>query len=159
MQPRTVVLMVLLALAPGAHATVYKCLLDDGRVFYQDTPCAPGRELRDFDKDPANVSVVPFTQPKKPAKAPAKAPRAKPEKSTAKAKAPRPGDAAERKFLRVGMSEGEVLARVGAPDMTSSKNRKGQRWTYMPDPEDPHTITNLQFENGRLADIERKVIR
>jgi hypothetical protein len=147
-------------LAPAADARVYKCLLDGGRVFYQDKPCAPGRELRDFDKDPANVSVVPFAPPPNSAPAPAKASRHKPEKTTARrAKAPRSGDAAERKFLRPGMSEGEVLARVGPPDVTSGKNRKGPRWTYAPDPADPHTITILQFEDGRLADIQRKVVR
>jgi hypothetical protein len=157
---RNFALLALLALAPAAKGSVYKCLLDDGRVFYQDTPCAPGRELRDFDKDPANVSVMPFTQPARPARPPAKATRPKSERTTAKdAKAARAGDPAERKFLRPGMSEGEVLARIGPPDMTSSKNRKGQRWTYMPDPADPRTITNLQFENGRLSEIERKVIR
>jgi len=157
---RSLALLALLALAPAAQGSVYKCLLDDGRVFYQDTPCAPGRELRDFDKDPANVSVVPFTQPARIARPPAKAARPKSERTTAKeAKAARTGDPAQRKFLRAGMSEGEVLARVGPPDMTSSKNRKGQRWTYMPDPADPHTITQLQFESGRLSEIERKVIR
>jgi hypothetical protein len=29
----------------------------------------------------------------------------------------------------------------------------------MPLAGDPNTITNLQFENGRLTEIERKVIR
>src|SRR5437660_9897483 len=66
--------------APGAHATVYKCLLDDGRTFYQDLPCPPGRELRDFDKDPANVSVVPFAVPAAAAPSAGKASRAAPPK-------------------------------------------------------------------------------
>ena len=57
------------------------------------------------------------------------------------------------------MSEGEVIARVGPPDMTSSRSRKGHRWTYMPVPEDHNTITNLTFDNGRLIEIERKVMR
>jgi hypothetical protein len=51
------------------------------------------------------------------------------------------------------------MARVGPPDMTSSGGRKGTRWTYMPVAEDEHTITNLQFENGRLVEVERKVLR
>jgi len=166
---------------PAAHATIYKCLLDDGTVFYQDAPCAPGRELRDFDKDPANVSVMPFQQPP-PASAPgssaagkqsaagAAKPRAtgpaskpaasapKPESRPAK-KAPARGDAVQRKFLHPGMSEGEVMARVGPPDMTSSGGRRGSRWTYMPVPEDPNTITNLQFDAGRVVEVERKVLR
>jgi hypothetical protein len=152
--------------AAPAHATIFKCLLDDGRVFYQDAPCARGRELRDFDKDPANVSVVPFTQPAPAAKArppAAKDKTAKPataQRSEGKAKKTEPvGDPRQRKFLRPGMSEGEVVARVGPPDMTSSPNRKGKRWTYMPIPEDRNTITNLTFDNGRLVDVERKVVQ
>ena len=84
MYRRSLALLALLALAPAAQGSVYKCLLDDGRVFYQDTPCAPGRELRDFDKDPANVSVVPFTQPARVARPPVKAARPKSERTTAK---------------------------------------------------------------------------
>jgi hypothetical protein len=166
MKPAIACLLCAVLAAAPAHATIYKCLLDDGRVFYQDAPCAPGRQLRDFDKDPANVSVLPFTQPAPAAKSrsgsgkekaarPAAAPR-----SEAKAKKSEAvGDAKQRKFLRPGMSEGEVVARVGPPDMTSSRNRKGHRWTYMPVPDDRNTITNLTFDNGRLIEIERKVIR
>ena len=163
--------------APGASATIYKCLLDGGGVFYQDAPCAPGRELRDFDKDPATVSIVPFPQP--PAAASPGAPAAKPNGKvrngstngrTAAKSVPKPdskparkvaerGDATQRKFLRPGMSEGEVVARVGPPDMTSSGTRNGARWTYMPVAEDPNTITNLQFDSGRVVEVERKVLR
>ena len=166
MSAAILVLIGAVLVAAPAHATIFKCLLDDGRVFYQDGPCAPGRELRDFDKDPANVSVVPFTQP-----APSAKPRPPSAKAAKPAAAPRSeskprnpaepvGDPTQRKFLRPGMSEGEVVARVGQPDMTSSPNRKGKRWTYMPVPEDRNTITNLQFDNvGRVVDVERKVIR
>jgi hypothetical protein len=160
------VLLAAMMIAAPARATIFKCLLDDGRVFYQDAPCAPGRELRDFDKDPANVSVMPFTPPAPAAKArpPAAkektarpAPASRAEARTKKAQPP--GDAKQRKFLRPGISEAEVVARVGPPDMTSSPNRKGKRWTYMPVPEDHDTITNLTFDNGRLIEVERKVIR
>jgi hypothetical protein len=163
--------LALMSFAGRGHATIYKCLLDHGGVFYQDAPCAPGRELRDFDKDPANVSVVPFGSPATPrsgtgARPPAKPagtrserPTASPSQARAKKPAIRAGDPGQRKFLRPGMSEGEVVARVGEPDMTSSRNRKGTRWTYMPVPEDAHTLTHLTFEHGKLTDIERKVIR
>jgi len=162
------------AAATHAGATMYKCLVEDGKVFYQDVPCAPGRELRDFDKDPANVSVLPFEQPAAPrppaGKRASKASDTAPSRTGAPARVPKPqakparsaperGNAEQRKFLRPGMSEGEVMARVGPPDMTSSGGRKGARWTYMPVPEDAHTITNLQFENGRLVEVERKVLR
>lgn len=161
-----------------AQATIYKCLQDDGGVFYQDEPCRPGRELRDFDKDPANVSVMPFEVPV-PAQAPAagaKSGKSRPSTESGSqrgsaARAPRPeskpakkmaerGDPTQRKFLRPGMSEGEVIARVGPPDMTSSGGtRKGTRWTYMPVAEDAHTITNLQLDGGRVVEVERKVLR
>ena len=145
-----------------ALATTYKCAQDDGQPFYQDAPCAAGRELRNFDVDPANVSVVPFTLPRpapaakpgKAARAPATPAAAKPRKEAARA-----GDAGQRRFLRPGMSEGEVIARVGTPDMTATRNRKSARWTYMPVPEDRDTITNVTFENGRVAEVERKVIK
>ena len=57
----------LAALAVGAvcawpaQATIYKC---EGPVagvpLYQDTPCPTGKQLRDFDKDPPTVSVLPL---------------------------------------------------------------------------------------------------
>ena len=57
-----------------------------------------------------------------------------------------------------GIGEGEVVARVGRPDMSSGNGRKTVRWTYLPVPEDPGTITTLTFELGRLVQVERKVI-
>ena len=157
--------LVAVLVAGPCVATVYKCLRDDGQPFYQDGPCPPGRELRNFDVDPANVSVVPFTVPPtadkpRPAKPP-KAARAPAAAGGAKSRkqAQPPGDAAQRRFLRPGMSEGEVIARVGPPDMTATRNRKSARWTYMPVPEDRDTITNITFENGRVAEVERKIIK
>jgi hypothetical protein len=58
-----------------------------------------------------------------------------------------------------GIGEGEVVARVGRPDMSTGAGRKTVRWTYLPVPEDPATITTLTFELGRLVEVERKVIR
>jgi hypothetical protein len=160
---------------PPALAGVYKCLGEDGRPFYQEEACPAGRELRDFEKDPANVSIVPFAVPRSAsggtgrsaaerhqggnATEPHRAGNAtgkhvQPQRaSTAK------GDATQRRFIRVGMSEAEVVALVGTPDMTAGRGRKGLRWTYMPVPDDRDTITNLVFENGHVADVERKVVR
>ena len=47
----------------AAMAGLYKCARDDGTVMYQEDPCPSGRELRDFERDPATVSVVPFSAP------------------------------------------------------------------------------------------------
>src|SRR6266851_10252511 len=50
---------VLLGHQSTADATMVKCKGDQGSVVYQDEPCKPGTELRNFDTDPATVSVVP----------------------------------------------------------------------------------------------------
>ena len=43
-----------LAVAPPAHAGLYKCARDDGTVMYQEDPARAGKELRDFERDPGN---------------------------------------------------------------------------------------------------------
>jgi Domain of unknown function (DUF4124) len=167
--------------ASPALATLYKCAQDGGQVIYQDSPCPAGRELRDFDKDPATVSVVPFGQPpattgkssnkasSKNAAAPRNGARIPAEngkpagdngkrESSAK-KSAQSGDATKRKFLAPGIGEGEVVARIGRPDMTSKGGKGTTQWTYMPVPEDASTITTLSFEHGRLVQVERKVVR
>ncbi|MGC1817852.1 MAG: DUF4124 domain-containing protein [Casimicrobiaceae bacterium] len=152
-----------IALPATAFAGLYKCALDNGSVTYQQDPCPPGKELRDFDRDPANVSVVPFsfppgTESRGAAAAPRSDSRRKTERRSRKADERR-GNAAERKFLFPGISEGEVVARVGQPDMSTGGGRKTTRWTYMPAPDDPATITTLTFQFGRLVEVERKVVR
>ena len=146
-----------------AFATIYKCEGDSGPPIYQDEPCRTGKELRDFDKDPPTVSVLPLgpapgttTRQTLPmAQPPAKT------KSSARSKpAAPPGNPAERKFLAPGINEGEVVTRVGPPDMKSGGNgRKTARWTYLPVPEDARTLTTLTFEHGRLVEVERKVVK
>lgn len=152
-----------LAVVAPTHATIYKCDQPGGPPIYQDSPCPPGKELRDFDKDPPTVSVMPLAPtPATPAREPL---RAKPVPD--KARAPKDktafaanGKAAERKFLAPGINEGEVLARLGPPDMRSGGGtRKTARWTYLPAPDDPSTLTTLTFESGRLVEVERKVMR
>jgi hypothetical protein len=151
-----------LALPPPALAGVYKCARDDGTVMYQEEPCPEGRELRDFERDPATVSVVPFRLAPGPETRPPEraAPAAMPaQRKGSRKSAERQGNPAERKFLVPGVGEGEVVARIGRPDMSTAAGRKTVRWTYLPAPEDPGTITTLTFELGRLVQVERKVIR
>ena len=153
---------IALALPVPVAAGLSKCARDDGTVMYQEDPCPAGKELRDFERDPATVSVVPF--------------RAVPGTETRRAEAPaapgcargprkprqeggRPGQAAGGQLLTPGIGEGEVVARVGRPDMSTGAGRKTVRWTYLPVPEDPATITTLTFELGRLVEVERTVIR
>jgi hypothetical protein len=159
---RAALALAIALLARGAAAGVYKCALDDGSVTYQENPCPAGKELRDFDRDPAAVSVIPFRiapGPDTHVVAP-RAPTAQPASERKLRKSAEPhGNPAERKFLVPGIGEGEVVARIGRPDMSSGAGRKTMRWTYLPAPEDPQTITTLTFELGRLVEVERKVVR
>lgn len=154
--PFPLILMIFSLIAP-AHAGVYKCASGKG-VVYQDTACAPGKELRNLDTDPATLSVVPGTPVPKRATAPP--PPTKPARartSTAKSKG---GNAAERKFLRAGMTESEVLYRVGRPDMeVNAKRKAGRQWSYMPTADDPDTLTTVTFVGAKVDRVERKVVR
>jgi hypothetical protein len=160
--PHIAFTLLVTALAGPVQAGLYKCARNDGSVTYQEEACPPGTELRDFEKDPASVSVVPFRIPPGTTET-RSGPREKPPKAASERKsrrdAERRGNAAERKFLVPGIGEGEVVARVGRPDMSTGAGRKTVRWTYLPVPEDPGTITTLTFELGRLVEVERKVIR
>ncbi len=155
-----------LGLVAPAAATIYKCAGPDSTPVYQDNPCPAGMELRDFDKDPPTVSVMPLvpapsagtgTRETLPAKSPADKAKPAPKGKTASASG---ASAAERKFLAPGINESQVLARLGPPDMKSGGgNRKTARWTYLPAADDPGTLTTLTFESGRLVEVERKVVR
>jgi hypothetical protein len=54
-------------------------------------------------------------------------------------------DATERKFVREGMHEGEVLLKLGKPDHEAFiRNERGhpeeKSWTYFPHSRDPQTL-------------------
>ena len=160
---------VLLWFAAPAHATIHKCEGVGGVPVYQDSPCPPGKELRDFDKDPPTVSVMPLGEAPLPgtttrqtlSPTPGGSAKAK-NGASARAKAPPApsGAGADRKFIAPGINEGEVMARLGPPDMKSGgSGRKIARWTYLPTSDDPGTVTTLTFENGRLVEVERKVVK
>jgi hypothetical protein len=144
--------------APAAGAAIHKCVAPTG-IAYQDKPCGANAEAREADLPDATLSVLPAPsggrtverRPAPPPKPP-KAERPRREKE-------RPGNPAERRYLRVGMSEGEVVARVGPPDLTSGKGRKQARWTWLPVPGDPDTITVVLFETGRAIEVERTLIK
>jgi len=117
-----VIALTLAAAATPAVATIYKCQDGNGAPVYQDEPCRTGKELRDFDKDPPTVSVLPLGLPAgtttRQTLAPAQ-PAAK-IKTGARSKPSLPvGNPSERKFLAPGIHEGEVVTRVGPPDMKS----------------------------------------
>ena len=73
-------------------------------------------------------------------------------------------DAAERKFIRQGLGEGEVLLKIGKPDHEAlNRSVRGQpeekTWTYFPHARDPQTLTIVRFQAGRVAEVERKISR
>jgi hypothetical protein len=147
------------AARPSAGATVYKCTGTAGSIVYQDSPCAAGTELRNFTTDPPTLSVIPGTAPSPP-----------PPASSAKTRGDRTaipiparesaGNAGERRYIRVGMSQAEVLQRLGRPDVDARNQRgKGQRWSYLPRTGDANTITTVTLVDGKVADVERKIVR
>lgn len=141
-----------------AFAAVHKCTGPGGTV-YQDRPCGTDASPRAGDLADAPLSVVPVPTParrierREPA---AKSPR---QERARRREPPRHGNPAERRHLRVGMSEGEVIARVGPPDLTTGKGRRQSRWTWMPVPGDPDTITVVLFDVGRAIEVERTVVK
>ncbi|MDM7941395.1 MAG: hypothetical protein QUV35_02085 [Hydrogenophaga sp.] len=73
-------------------------------------------------------------------------------------------DAAERKFVRKGMGEGEVLFRIGKPDHEAFRRvvrgePEEKTWTYFPHARDRQTLTVLTFHSGVVTQIDRKVAR
>lgn len=73
-------------------------------------------------------------------------------------------DAAERKFIREGMGEGEVILKIGKPDHEAfirvvRGEPEEKTWTYFPHSRDPQTLTILGFKAGVVATIDRKIAR
>jgi hypothetical protein len=150
----------------SAEGGLFKCRGSGTQPVYQDHPCPPGTELRDFAQNPATVSVIPFESPApgvsvKPLRA-ERAPKPPPKPDKRKADADRRNsDAAvvERRHVKEGMSDGEILARLGPPDLQSGKTARKMRWTYLPSPGDPQTVTLLRFEDGKVVAVERTTMR
>ena len=146
-----------------AGADVYKCAGEGGIPVYQEMPCGPAKELRNFQVNPPEITILPAPRAGTPAGGIKEAP-ARNGKNDRNAKpappGPPAGNAAERMHVRLGMSEGEVLARLGHPDtQVGAKNATSPRWTYLPAPGDPETVTTLTFQKGIVVDIERKVVK
>lgn len=73
-------------------------------------------------------------------------------------------DADERRFIRKGMKEAEVVHRVGLPEHESFiRNVKGEpeekAWSYFPHPRDAQTLTIITLKAGVVAEVERKIVR
>ena len=73
-------------------------------------------------------------------------------------------DASERRFIKEGMSEAEVLLKIGEPDQESPVSGPEarivvKRWTYYPASDDPQTITELTLRGGVVSFVERTISR
>lgn len=162
------VTLVGLGIHGGAHATLVKCRGEQGSVIYQDAPCPPGMELRNFDTDPPALSVVPglaAAPPPVPAANASSAARTRASDSGRHPPKPKSGTgkAAERRFIRTGMSEAEVIRRIGKPEVDATTQRKqgksAKLWSYLPAPGDPDTITTITLAGGLVTGVERKIVR
>lgn len=72
--------------------------------------------------------------------------------------------AEERRFVREGMSEGEVLMKLGKPDSQSEDSGGGarttvKRWIYLPAPGDPQMMTTIVIRNGQVVEVNRQIAR
>jgi hypothetical protein len=148
--------------ATAAQADVYKCAGDGGTPVYQETPCVASKELRNFQIDPPDITVLPGKTTANAISPPAA--KERPAKDARTAKPDKPGkpkgDASERRHAHAGMSEGEVLAKLGTPDMTAGRrSQKQARWTWLPAPGDSDTITTLILVGGVVTGVERKVVK
>jgi hypothetical protein len=145
-----------------AHADVYKCAGTDSTPIYQEMPCDKGKELRNFQTDPPEITVLPGTPTGSSPRPPAKQEKdAKNAAAAGKAKAAAtatPRDDAQRKFAHAGMTEAEVRALLGPPDVTSGSGHT-RRWQYMPSAGDPDTITALTMADGVVTMVERRIVR
>lgn len=73
-------------------------------------------------------------------------------------------DAGERRFIHDGMSEGQVLMKVGKPDSESEDSGGGAKvreksWIYFPAPGDSQTMTTLVIREGKVIRVTRTVSR
>lgn len=72
--------------------------------------------------------------------------------------------AEERRFIREGMSEGEVLMKIGRPDSESTDSGGGaktsqKRWIYLPAQGDAQTMTTIVIRDGKVVEVSRQVAR
>lgn len=153
-------------LAATADADVYKCAGKHGVPMYQDKPCAAGTALRDFQADPPPLSVLP-APPTPPRTEAATAMQRVPRATASRRSTPRDParlnrqaqevDASHRRFLHSGLTDGEVIARIGRPHTVRGAKKSGARWIYLPAPGDPETVTIVSFRDGVVVDVERKI--
>jgi hypothetical protein len=144
-------LLVLLLLSAPAQAEVYRWIDANGVVHYSSTPPPQGAKADRLNLDASPGNVAQATHPRRELdEAPAVA------QATQAAAAPaEPRGLEFRKLvtLRVGMTEGEVLAIAGPPD-AQSRSKSSERLTYLPTRADPF-VTTITLRNGRVSTIDQ----
>ena len=157
------VLSTALAATPGGTktSTIYKCSGAAGSVAYQDAPCAPGTELRNFATDPPTLSVIPGT----PVPGATSVPRAaaRPERvnasSGSRTMSGRMSMANERRFIQVGMSQAEVIQRIGKPDIDAKNQRDFNDvppGRYVISSQDTDSVT-VDLKGGQTTEVKLSV--
>lgn len=73
-------------------------------------------------------------------------------------------DAWGRRMVREGMSEGQVLVKIGKPDRESVDSGADtdvmvKRWIYLPAPGDEQTITTVVLRKGQVIEVDRETVR
>lgn len=72
-------------------------------------------------------------------------------------------DASERKFISTGMSEAQVIYKIGKPDNKTSSGKKSvKQWVYFPTTDESgenQTITLIEFYKGKVVKVERNISR
>jgi hypothetical protein len=156
--------LIALFFAAPANASVYKCAGENGAIVYQESPCPEGKELRNFDTDPPTLSVIPGAvgtpAPPQVQPPPDRATKRSAPAGDDRSRGKVDGDATARKFIHAGMTETEVVARIGRPDMTAGGNKNHRsRWSYLPNADDPDTITTITFNGETVSDVTRKLVK
>ena len=73
-------------------------------------------------------------------------------------------NAADRRFIHDGMSEGEVIYKIGPPDSETrdtgyNAEKQEKRWIYYPAPGDSQTLTTLVIRDGKVIHVKREIAR
>jgi hypothetical protein len=162
---RAALLVLMLCMASGAAAQVYRWVDDKGRVHYSNEPPPPGVKA-------ITVNINAGPGPAAADSAECYTVRCQGERMEERiarrelldaqlaaeraALAPRPVRGLEfRKYISIerGMTEGELLGSAGEPDFRT-RDRSVRTYTYMPTPADPFTTT-ITLVGGRVSEIER----
>ncbi|HXI38149.1 MAG TPA: DUF4124 domain-containing protein [Burkholderiales bacterium] len=162
---RSALFLALLASAPLSHADVYRWVDENGVVNYSNAvphENAKASTVGIADARGGFVSSDPLPcsarcQGERYAPQLARREAANAEEYAQRAElAPPPARGLDfRRFvsLREGMSEGELLAIAGAPDL-QRRERSFDIYTYMPTPADPF-VTTITLLRGKVQDLDR----